>query len=378
MKTNELGRRTIIIATSIVLSTLAYAADLPQKSEKTNSTGVTSNRGLSVLAEHPNAQHCSDMLGKPVRNSSGTEIGKLKDFVIDRDSGAIRFALVSTGGLLGVADEVRAVPTSAIKRSENRDGFTVNIDQAKWKNAPLIGDNQLSALQQNNRGKQIYQYYGQRWPDSSKSDNMERFAYARELKGKHVRSEGKDVGKIEDLIVNLDRARASVILDPDDEFTGTDAKYVISFDKLNDGTARGEDFTTKLTRSDFQSAQPFADLYWDTPTFVTIYTWAIEPVATNTTDVNSSANKNASQAMATSNAKDQKRNAPVAAIRNAIQQDPSLPAAAKTVDVLAQNGKVVLRGTVSSEDVKQKIEHKAESVANGWSVDDEVKVAKSD
>ena len=69
--------------------------------------------------------------------------------------------------------------------------------------------------------------------------------------------------------------------------------------------------------------------------------------------------------------------APVDSVRQALN-DSSLPAEAHQVQVSEQNGKLVLTGTVPSQNIKDTIEDKVEEAANGWDVDNQISVAEKE
>jgi hypothetical protein len=62
-------------------------------------------------------------------------------------------------------------------------------------------------------------------------------------------------------------------------------------------------------------------------------------------------------------------------IRKAIHQDTSLSTYAHNIKIIAQDGKVTLRGPVRSEDEKTNIEAKAVAVAGEGNVTDQLEIA---
>src|SRR5438132_1626221 len=52
----------------------------------------------------------SRLIGLKVENRDGEEIGKLRDFALDMRTGRIKYAIVASGGFLGVQAKLRAVP----------------------------------------------------------------------------------------------------------------------------------------------------------------------------------------------------------------------------------------------------------------------------
>ncbi len=93
------------------------AAASTQEIDKTNRPAET-KAGIYVRA--------SKMIGTNVQNPEGKNVGQINDFVIDADTGRIRYAAVTYGGFLGM--EIRcllchlkrssSVPLAMIQTSE--------------------------------------------------------------------------------------------------------------------------------------------------------------------------------------------------------------------------------------------------------------------
>ena len=67
---------------------------------------------------------------------------------------------------------------------------------------------------------------------------------------------------------------------------------------------------------------------------------------------------------------------PIDAVRRAVRAEA--PDSQQDVRVTAEDDKLVLRGTVPSENIKDRIEDRAEEAAAGWDVDSELRVAQSE
>ena len=74
------------------------------------------------------------IIGTDVRNTQGEKIGDVKDVVLDHN-GKIAYAIVSTGGFLGIGDRLHAVPWTALNTSAGKN-FVLDVDKARLKNAP--------------------------------------------------------------------------------------------------------------------------------------------------------------------------------------------------------------------------------------------------
>lgn len=78
----------------------------------------------------------TDLIGKLVKNVDGKNVGKIKDLVINwRRDGYIEYAVLSFGGLFGVGDECFAVPWEALKPSDNKEYFVLNVKEEQFKDA---------------------------------------------------------------------------------------------------------------------------------------------------------------------------------------------------------------------------------------------------
>jgi len=76
----------------------------------------------------------SKIIGSDVRTKSGEKVGDIRDIVID-DRGAIRLAIVSTGGFLGVGDRLHAVPWDLLTPGP-KDDEILDVDKARLQAAP--------------------------------------------------------------------------------------------------------------------------------------------------------------------------------------------------------------------------------------------------
>jgi sporulation protein YlmC with PRC-barrel domain len=470
------------------------------------SSSTRSDRSMHASMRDAQKQHSAHkLMGRAVNGSNGEKLGDISDFVIDSQSGRIAYAVVSSGGVLGIGDTLRLVPAAALtpgventsasagsmNASMSSDKFTVNVDKAKFDSAPKFKKDQIASL--SDRRSEIDQYYGQtsdsgntQWDRSNKKSSQQndmsaqstkgsQFVLASDVIGKEIRSGNDKVGKIDDLVIDWNAHRASILLDPDRDFVRTDrtttatgdtrttttvdtnrergnGKYVVSFDKVMISGTNRDAVTTTLTRDQFTAANSatgsitgaiagssgvYAWTGWnDTSDWQASANLGSGSVTANSSGVNYSSNT-------ASSSKDTSRNvsafgrdsdvagpgagsigtspggtttdtggatiagntngrsvemsrgnenmpntttsstsmassqAPVDSVRQALN-DSSLPSEAHQVQVSEQNGKLVLKGTVPSQNIKDTIEDKVEEAANGWDVDNQISVAEKD
>lgn len=75
----------------------------------------------------------SDVMGADIKNAQDENLGNLSNLAVS-DEGQIAYAVMSSGGVLGLGAELRAVPWNALQFREN-DEFMLNIDQEALKRA---------------------------------------------------------------------------------------------------------------------------------------------------------------------------------------------------------------------------------------------------
>ena len=82
----------------------------------------------------------SKIIGTDVRNRKNEKIGAVKDIVLD-DKGTVAYAVVATGGFLGMRDKLHAVPWGALQTNAvGKDFFVLDIDKAKLATVPGFDD----------------------------------------------------------------------------------------------------------------------------------------------------------------------------------------------------------------------------------------------
>src|SRR5690606_29217536 len=122
-------RQTTAAAVGLVLvaSPLLWAQEEPDGPDLTPYSASPENPAIdpnAVGAESPTsfrpaapegAVSCDALIGRDVFDRNGKKLGAIGDLVVERSSGRISYALVSSGGVLGVGSTLRAVPYEALE-----------------------------------------------------------------------------------------------------------------------------------------------------------------------------------------------------------------------------------------------------------------------
>ena len=114
-----------LAALSLSFLSMQVIADDKSADKKTNSE-VTHHFRTSAIE------------GMAVRNHAGEDLGKVKDLVIELESGTIVYAALDFGGFIGIGDKLFAVPWDAFKLETNDkvEHLVLATTKEKLKSAP--------------------------------------------------------------------------------------------------------------------------------------------------------------------------------------------------------------------------------------------------
>lgn len=77
--------------------------------------------------------------GDEVCNMQDEKLGKIQGIMLDITEGRIRYAVLASGGFLGMGDRLFAVPWKALKHDKENRRFMLDIGAEHFKNAPGFG-----------------------------------------------------------------------------------------------------------------------------------------------------------------------------------------------------------------------------------------------
>lgn len=100
------------------------------------------------------------MTGHAVFNHLGERLGKVEDFMLDVESGRIRYAVLSFGGVLGVGNKWFAVPADALTVDAGEDRLLLDVDKSRLKDAPGFDKDIWPDFADASFGRSVYGFYG--------------------------------------------------------------------------------------------------------------------------------------------------------------------------------------------------------------------------
>jgi hypothetical protein len=100
--------------------------------------------------------------GTAVYNREGDKLGAIRNFMVDKRSGEVDYAVLSFGGLLGMGEKFYPLPWEMLTYDVRQKGYVVDIDKETLENAPSFGRDEPTFDRQ--YGERIYGAYGLTYP----------------------------------------------------------------------------------------------------------------------------------------------------------------------------------------------------------------------
>ena len=117
------------------------------------------NRSKSSWANLGYVQKASKLMGISVKNQQDEKLGKVENFTVDLPAGRIVAIIISSGGFLGMGDELSVVPPTALRF--NADHATLQLDASKESlaSSPHFKANEWPDLNQSDYVGGVYRAY---------------------------------------------------------------------------------------------------------------------------------------------------------------------------------------------------------------------------
>lgn len=139
------------IPRNLLISLFPMMSPLTALAQTANQTELT----ISIPTMNVNADswRASQVMGTTVKNAADETVGKVEDLVLNMKTGEIIAVVVSSGGFLGIADTLSAVPLTALRYDSTVKAFKTGLTNAQLGKAPQFKTNA--------------------WPDYNKATSIE-------------------------------------------------------------------------------------------------------------------------------------------------------------------------------------------------------------
>jgi hyperosmotically inducible periplasmic protein len=94
------------------------------------------NRANSSWCKLGYIQKASKLMGAPVKNLQDEKLGKVENLIVDLPAGRIVAVIISSGGYLGIDNELSAVPPTALRFNAGHDTLQLDTSKEMLANSP--------------------------------------------------------------------------------------------------------------------------------------------------------------------------------------------------------------------------------------------------
>ena len=102
----------------------------------------------------------SDMVeGTVVYNNEDEKLGKIQNFMVNKQNGQVEYAVMSFGGIFGTGQQHFPLPWKKLKYVVEREGYVVDIDQQMLDKAPKY-EGKVFPVYDPAYGMMVNSYYG--------------------------------------------------------------------------------------------------------------------------------------------------------------------------------------------------------------------------
>src|SRR6202165_2570676 len=124
-------------------------------------SSTTTTAGGALATDETDRLISSDkVVGTAVYNLQGEHLGSVYNFMVDKISGQVAYAVMSFGGFLGIGESYHPLPWRVLKYDVRQGGFVIDLDRSRLEKAPSYTASSLPNWSDRTFGHRIDDYYG--------------------------------------------------------------------------------------------------------------------------------------------------------------------------------------------------------------------------
>ena len=121
--------------------------------------------GAAVATDETDRLIASDKVeGTAVYNPQGEHLGKVYNFMVDKYTGQVAYAVMSFGGFLGMGESYHPLPWKVLTYDTRLGGYVVDLDRSRLEGAPSYTSSTLPNWSDQDYRRRIDAYYGVPFP----------------------------------------------------------------------------------------------------------------------------------------------------------------------------------------------------------------------
>ena len=107
----------------------------------------------------PRVMGASTLNGDDVVNRQGEKLGTIEEIMLDVPTGRIAYAVLSSGGLLGIGDKLFAIPWRSLTLDPENKCFVVDVAKERVEQAPGFDKDHWPSMADENWARELHTYY---------------------------------------------------------------------------------------------------------------------------------------------------------------------------------------------------------------------------
>jgi len=244
-------------------------------------TAVADDKENKDNQAHVSVSHVfrsGEIIGMPVRNREGENLGKIDDLVLDMKSGEVRYAALSFGGVAGIGSKLFAVPFEKMTfvfgepNKANSRHFMFEVSKDQLDKAPGFDSSHWPNVADPQWGTSIDKHYNFERKEHVKTDEgaAPKVAYetvfrASKIKGMDVRNDhDENLGSIDELVIDVTKGHVKyVALSFGSWFTGGNKLFAVPLSSFTLNHANDKTFlVTHVSQEALRNAPGFDKNHW--------------------------------------------------------------------------------------------------------------------
>jgi sporulation protein YlmC with PRC-barrel domain len=139
-----------------------------KQSQKMNPAAAATGQGAQIVGSGkkkptgpgPQVMAASTLEGDDVVNVAGEKLGTIDEIMLDVPGGRIAYAVLSTGGFLGLGDKLFAIPWRALVLDTDNHCFVLDVSKERLEKAPGFDKDNWPSMADETWATNVHSYYG--------------------------------------------------------------------------------------------------------------------------------------------------------------------------------------------------------------------------
>lgn len=108
----------------------------------------------------PSVMAADTLEDNEVVNQAGEQLGTIQHIMLEVSSGRVAYAVLSSGGFLGIGNKLFAIPWHALTLDTDNKCFVLDVSKERLEQAPGFDEDQWPSMADERWAGDVHAYYG--------------------------------------------------------------------------------------------------------------------------------------------------------------------------------------------------------------------------